>query len=117
MSDRQTPSPQPLHALAALVRSKNAGPFWLTIDVMFRDEDGYRRALAAGIADPAVLGQALRSMPGLILAPDIPRQRCGHGGGVSGIQGGLIGTGAAVKSFPQPAHALSYHHIAHPHFA
>jgi hypothetical protein len=63
MPDGRTPSPQPLHALAALVRSKNAGPFWLTIDVMFRDEDGYRRALAAGIADPAVLGPLLRSDP------------------------------------------------------
>lgn len=35
---------EPLHALAALVRSQNAGPFWLTIDVMFRDEAGYRQA-------------------------------------------------------------------------
>jgi hypothetical protein len=29
--------------LAVLVRSKNAGPFWLTIDIMFDDEAKYRR--------------------------------------------------------------------------
>lgn len=29
--------------LAVLVRSKNAGPFWLTIDIMFDDEGKYRR--------------------------------------------------------------------------
>lgn len=25
------------------VRSKNAGPFWVTIDIFFKDEDHYRR--------------------------------------------------------------------------
>ena len=30
--------------LAKLVRSKNAGPFWLTIDIMFDDAEAYRRA-------------------------------------------------------------------------
>ncbi len=29
--------------LAKLVRSKNAGPFWLTIDIMFDDAEAYRR--------------------------------------------------------------------------
>src|SRR5437588_400091 len=29
--------------LAVLVRSKNAGPFWLTIDVMFDNPEAYRR--------------------------------------------------------------------------
>ena len=29
--------------LAVLVRSKNAGPFWLTIDIMFDNEAAYRR--------------------------------------------------------------------------
>ena len=32
--------------LAKLVRSKNAGPFWLTIDIMFDNAAAYRRALA-----------------------------------------------------------------------
>src|SRR4029077_6255640 len=43
--------------LAVLVRSKNAGPFWLTIDIMFDSEQSYRRVRdckvisRAGIAD------------------------------------------------------------------
>ena len=35
--------------LAQLIRSKNAGPFMLTFDVMFREEEVYRRVLAAGV--------------------------------------------------------------------
>ena len=35
--------------LAVLVRSKNAGPFWLTIDVMFDDEGKYRRVRDSGL--------------------------------------------------------------------
>jgi hypothetical protein len=31
--------------LAQLIRSKNAGPFTLTFDVMFDDEDTYRRVI------------------------------------------------------------------------
>ena len=34
--------------LARLIRSKNAGPFILTFDVMFDDEATYRRVLASG---------------------------------------------------------------------
>ena len=34
--------------LARLIRSKNAGPFVLTFDVMFEDEATYRRVLASG---------------------------------------------------------------------
>ena len=38
-----------LYELAKLIRSKNAGPFQLTIDVMFEDEATYQRVLASGI--------------------------------------------------------------------
>jgi hypothetical protein len=38
------PAPIALAALAQVVRSKNAGPTTLTIDLFFRDEAGYRRA-------------------------------------------------------------------------
>jgi hypothetical protein len=39
--------------LAVLVRSKNAGPFWLTIDVMFDSEDSYRRVRDSGVINRA----------------------------------------------------------------
>jgi Domain of unknown function (DUF4387) len=35
--------------LAHLIRSKNAGPFILTFDVMFDEEATYRRVLASGV--------------------------------------------------------------------
>ena len=35
--------PATIADLAVLVRSKNAGPFWLTIDIMFDDDAKYRR--------------------------------------------------------------------------
>jgi hypothetical protein len=37
-----------LYQLAKLVRSKNAGPFILTFDVMFEDEAVYRRVVQSG---------------------------------------------------------------------
>lgn len=37
-----------LGSLSRLVRSKNAGPFMLTFDIMFDDEPTYRRVLASG---------------------------------------------------------------------
>jgi len=32
-----------LRDVARYVRSKNAGPFWVTIDIFFNDEESYRR--------------------------------------------------------------------------
>ena len=37
-----------LSELAKLIRSKNAGPFQLTIDIMFEDRASYDRVLAGG---------------------------------------------------------------------
>jgi hypothetical protein len=49
MSECQSTVPAELHTLCTLIRSKNAGPFMLTIDVMFRDADGLRRAVNSGV--------------------------------------------------------------------
>jgi uncharacterized protein DUF4387 len=38
-----------LYELAKLIRSKNAGPFQLTIDVLFEDRDTYERVVASGV--------------------------------------------------------------------
>ena len=45
--------------LAQLIRSKNAGAFTLTFDVMFREEEVYRRVLAANVLTREELRQAL----------------------------------------------------------
>jgi hypothetical protein len=49
--------------LAVLVRSKNAGPFWLTFDVMFEDEPTYRRVRDAGVINKAVVAGMFRRDP------------------------------------------------------
>ena len=38
-----------LGQLAKLIRSKNAGPFWITFDVMFATDADYQRAVAAEV--------------------------------------------------------------------
>ena len=45
-----------LQDLASVLRSKNAGPFQLTVDIMFDDEAAYRRALRSGALEPSRLG-------------------------------------------------------------
>ena len=35
--------------LAQLIRTKNAGPFWITIDVFFHDHTDYTRVTDAGV--------------------------------------------------------------------
>lgn len=46
-----------LHELTALIRSKNAGPFTLTFDIIFRDAEAYRRTKAAGALSPEVFAE------------------------------------------------------------
>jgi hypothetical protein len=40
-----------------LIRSKNAGPFELTFDIMFKDEDSFRKVLASGKLSPQFIAQ------------------------------------------------------------
>lgn len=49
--------------LALLVRSKNAGPFWLTIDVMFDNADAYRRVRDSEAINRAGIAQMFRREP------------------------------------------------------
>lgn len=38
-----------LGELASLIRSKNAGPFWLTFDILFDDEASFERVISSGL--------------------------------------------------------------------
>lgn len=40
-----------LYELAKLIRSKNAGPFVMTMDVIFPDHETYEKVLASGALD------------------------------------------------------------------
>lgn len=41
-----------LHELTRVMRSKNAGPFLVTVDAFFLDRDAYERARASGAFTP-----------------------------------------------------------------
>ncbi len=41
-------APQTLQDLASIIRSKNAGPYRLTMDILLRDEDRFRHVVQTG---------------------------------------------------------------------
>ncbi|MBI2872938.1 MAG: DUF4387 domain-containing protein [Chloroflexi bacterium] len=43
--------------MTKLIRSKNAGPFALTFDIMFDDPDLYRRARDSGVLSKALMAR------------------------------------------------------------
>lgn len=49
--------------VARLIRSKNAGPFWLTIDVFFDTPADFHRAAASALTDPRQIADLYR-VPG-----------------------------------------------------
>ena len=59
MTDRTTT----LDTIAAQIRSKNAGPFWMTLDVFFTSDDEYRWVLESGVMSPAAIGDLYQVDP------------------------------------------------------
>lgn len=51
------PAPKTLGELASVLRSKNAGPFELTYDVMFDEEDEYNLVKESGILNEATIAK------------------------------------------------------------
>ena len=45
----------PLSRVATIIRSKNAGPFRITLDIVFRDSDTYRRVIASRVIAVVVI--------------------------------------------------------------
>ena len=52
-----------LSSLAKLIRSKNAGPFQLTFDIMFDDDQSYRRSIASNAFEVEKIAARLRQPP------------------------------------------------------
>ena len=50
-----------LREVADLVRSKNAGPFWMTLDVFLPTDETFERVTRSGVVDPAVVGALYRT--------------------------------------------------------
>ncbi len=72
-----------LSDMARLIRSKNAGPFEITFDIMFEDLATYERVKRVGIIDPELFARMYRLPledirvyaydPGLAIKVTIPR--------------------------------------------
>jgi len=52
---------QTLDEIADLVRAKNAGPFWITLDVFLPSDDAFERVSASPVADPATIAALYRT--------------------------------------------------------
>ena len=48
------------------VRSKNAGPFWVTVDLFFRDEETYRRYRDSPSIGPELFARLYGTDPALV---------------------------------------------------
>ena len=66
-----TAATDPLGAVAD-VRSKNAGPFWLTLDVFAEDKATYDRIAVSPVTDPATIGQLYAVDPATVRVFRLP---------------------------------------------
>jgi hypothetical protein len=64
-----------LGSLAKVVRSKNAGPFLLTFDIMFEDEIAQERVRASGCLTAEVIGRLYHVHPNRVMFFDYPAAR------------------------------------------
>ena len=61
--------------VAEQVRSKNAGPFWMTIDVFFNTDEDYERAVRSTLTDPVVIGALYATDPAVVCVYPLPELR------------------------------------------
>jgi Domain of unknown function (DUF4387) len=64
-----------LGELADVFRSKNAGPFSITIDLMFKDMATFERVVASGAISPAAVATRYRLNPELIHIAPFPKAK------------------------------------------
>ena len=61
-----------LGQLATLVRSKNAGPFWVTFDIFLPDSATYERAAASTLTDVDAIAERYEVAPGSVKVFRLP---------------------------------------------
>jgi hypothetical protein len=64
-----------LAELASLIRSKNAGPFELTFDVMFDDDRSYELVTRADVLNPTFFSIAYQCAPANVRVFHCPKAR------------------------------------------
>jgi Domain of unknown function (DUF4387) len=58
--------------VADQVRSKNAGPFWITLDIFFKNEPAYRFVTSSAILSPQAIGRLYRVDPATVKYFELP---------------------------------------------
>jgi hypothetical protein len=61
-----------LGEIAAVVRSKNAGPFWITLDVFFRNDADFALVRDAGVLTTEKIGELYGVDPALVKRFELP---------------------------------------------
>lgn len=74
MPEQTVPS-QTLDDIADLVRAKNAGPFWLTLDVFLPSDEAFDRVCASDVVDPDVIASLYKSTPDKVRIFPMPALR------------------------------------------
>lgn len=64
-----------LGQLAKLIRSKNAGPFWITFDVMFERDEDLARAVRADVVTKAWIARTYQVAEDAIVLVALPQAR------------------------------------------
>lgn len=49
--------------VVSVLRTKNAGPFQITIDLMFAEQDDFDRVINSGVLTPERIGELYRAQP------------------------------------------------------
>ena len=57
------------------VRSKNAGPFWITLDLFFHDDADFQRYAASPAIGPDAIGRLFGVQPSLVQSYLVPTLR------------------------------------------
>jgi hypothetical protein len=58
--------------IALVVRSKNAGPFWITLDIFFRNDADFAHVRDAGVLTAAKIGELYGVDPALVKTFELP---------------------------------------------
>jgi hypothetical protein len=66
------PDPRTVADLALEVRSKNAGPFWVTMELFMRDSEGYAVVADPGFLDEQVIARLYRVPAGTVQVFRLP---------------------------------------------
>ena len=61
-----------LGEVASQVRSKNAGPFWITLDVFFGNESDYQLVTSSSVLSKQAIGRLYRVDPATVKYFELP---------------------------------------------